>query len=74
MSKENSILDHLLQFDNNPSFDEFTILAHRNKKYLLEIKKNLLKKSDQRALNLRTLVPLREIYSTRFIAIGLFLL
>lgn len=74
LSKESSILDHLVQFDNNPSFDEFIISAHRNKKYLLEIKENLLIKSGQRALNLRTLVPLREIYSTRFIAIGLFLL
>ena len=51
LSKESSILDHLLQFDNNPSFDEFTILAHRNKKHILEIKEYLLIKSDQRALN-----------------------
>ena len=30
-SKESSIHDLLLQFENNPSFDEFTIVAHRNK-------------------------------------------
>ena len=29
-SKESSIRYHLLQCDNNPSFDEFTILAHAN--------------------------------------------
>ena len=49
--KESSIRDHLLQCDNNPSFDEFTILAHGNKKYLLEIKESLLIKRDQSVLN-----------------------
>ena len=47
-SKESSIHDHLLQCDNNPSFDEFTILAYRNKKYVIEIKEIILIKSDQR--------------------------
>ena len=41
-SKESSIHDHLLECDNNLSFDEFTILAHGNKKYLLKIKESLL--------------------------------
>ena len=50
-SKESSIRDHLLQCDNNPSFDEFTILARGNKKYLLKIKESLLIKRDQRVLN-----------------------
>ena len=49
--KESSIRDHLLQCDNNPSFDEFTILAHGNKKYFLEIKESLLIKHDQPVLN-----------------------
>ena len=43
--------DHLLQCDNNPSFDECTILAHGKKKYLLEIKESLLIKRDQLVLN-----------------------
>ena len=38
-SKKSSIHDHLLECDNNPSFDEFTILEHGNKKRLL-IKRN----------------------------------
>ena len=50
-SKESSIHDHLLQCDNNPSFDEFTILAHGNKKYLLEIKESILIKRNQPVLN-----------------------
>ena len=50
-SKESSIRDHLLQCDNNPAFDEFTILTHGNKKYLLEIKENLLIKRDKLVLN-----------------------
>ena len=39
--------DHLLQCDNNPSFDECTILAHGKKKYLLEVKESLLIKRDR---------------------------
>ena len=38
-------------FEDNDPFDEFTILAHGNKKYLLEIKKNLLIKRDQPVSN-----------------------
>ena len=41
-SRESSIRDEILQCDNNPSFVEFTILTHGNKKYILEIKKSLL--------------------------------
>ena len=48
-SKESSIRDHLLECDN--TFDEFTILAHGNKKYLLEIKESLLIKRNQPVLN-----------------------
>ena len=51
LSKETSIRDHLLQCDNNLSFDEFTILKHGNQKYLLEIKENLLIKRNQPVLN-----------------------
>ena len=40
-SKEISIRDHLLECDNNHSFDEFTILAHGDKKYVPEIKKSI---------------------------------
>ena len=50
-SKESSIRGHLLKCDNNSSFDEFTILAHRNKKYLLEVKETLLIKRDQPVLD-----------------------
>ena len=50
-SKESSIRDHLLESDNCPSFDEFTILAHGNKKYFLEIEESLLIKRDQPILN-----------------------
>ena len=49
--KESSIRDHLLECDSNPSFDEFTILAHGNEKYLLELKESLLIKRNQPVLN-----------------------
>ena len=32
-SRESLIRGHLLQYYNNPSHDEFTILAHGDKKY-----------------------------------------
>ena len=51
LSKESSIPDHLLECDNNPSFREFAIVAHGNKKYLLEIKETLLIKGNQPVLN-----------------------
>ena len=41
-SKENAICDHLLNFNNIPSFDEFTILTYGHDKYTLEIKESLL--------------------------------
>ena len=40
-----AICDHL------PSFDNFIILAHKNKKYLLEIKESLLIMRDKPSLN-----------------------
>ena len=50
-SKAISIHVHLSQCDNNPSFHEFTILVHWNKKYLFKIKESLLTKRDQPVLN-----------------------
>ena len=49
--KESSIRDQLLQCDNNTSFDELSILAHGNNKYLLEIKESIYIKRDQPFLN-----------------------
>ena len=49
-SKESLIHDHLVECDD-ASLEQFTILAHGNKKYLLEIKESLLIKCDQPFLN-----------------------
>ena len=49
--KESSIRDHLLQCGNNTSFDELSILAHGNNKYLLEIKESIFIKHDLPFLN-----------------------
>ena len=48
-SQESLKPDHLLQCDNNPSFNEFTILAHGNNQYLIAVKESLLNKRDQPA-------------------------
>ena len=50
-SKESAIRDHLLNCNNIPSFDEFTILAYGHHKYILEIKESLLIKLDRPVLN-----------------------
>ena len=58
--KKASIRDHLLQCDNNPSFDEFTILAHGIKNNLLKTKESLFIKRDQLFLTLngwRSVLP-----------------
>ena len=45
-SNNSAICDHL-----RPSFDNFSVLAHENKKYLLEIKESLLIMRDKPSLN-----------------------
>ena len=51
LSKKILTRGDLLQCDKNTSFDDCTIEAHENKKYLLEIKEILLIKRDQPTLN-----------------------
>ena len=50
-SKESAICDHLLNCNNVPSFEEFTILANGNNKFMLEIKESLIVKQDWPILN-----------------------
>ena len=63
-SKESSIRDHHLQCDNNSSFDEFTILAQGNKKYLLGIKESLLIQRDQAVLNKNISSAMLHLFDT----------
>ena len=49
-AKERAIRDHLLNWNNIASFDEFTILAFGHHKYILEIKESLLFKRDRPVL------------------------
>ena len=63
-SKESLIRGHLLQYDINPSFDDITILAHGNKKYLLEIKESLFIKRDQLVLNKNTSSATLHLFGT----------
>ena len=46
-SNNNTICDHLLHCNFLPSFDNISVLAHENRKYLLEIKESLLIMRDQ---------------------------
>ena len=49
-SNKSSTRDHILQCNNNPSFDEFTILLHININYLLDIEESLLIKRNKLVL------------------------
>ena len=50
-SNNSAICDHLLHCNFLPSFDNFSVLAYENKKYLLEIKESLLIMRDKTSLN-----------------------
>ena len=50
-SKVSAIRDRLLICNNVPSFDEFSILAHGNNRFVLEIRESLLIKRDKPVLN-----------------------
>ena len=50
-SNNSAMCDHLLHCNFLPSFDNFSVLAHENKKYLLEIKESLLIMRDKPSLN-----------------------
>ena len=45
-----------------PSFDNFNVLAHENKKYLLEIKKSLLTLRNKPSLNRNTNSPRLHLF------------
>ena len=49
--KESAIRDYLLNCNNIPSFEEFTILVNANNKFVLEIKESLFINRDSPILN-----------------------
>ena len=50
-SKESAIRDHLLNCNNIPPFEEFTILTNENNKFHFKIKESLLIKRDRPIFN-----------------------
>ena len=54
LSNNSAICDHLLHCNFLPFFENFSVLAHENKKYLLEIKESLLIMRDKLSLNRNT--------------------
>ena len=53
-SKESAVRDHLLFYDNDPSFEGFSVIAKASSKFALEIKESLLIKRDTPNLNRNT--------------------
>ena len=57
--KNSSVASHLLICKHSASDDDFSILTYENKKFLLELKENLLIMRDKPSLNRNiTLAPL----------------
>ena len=54
VSKNSNICYHLLHCNFLHSFGKFSVLAHENKKHLLEIKERLLIMRDKASLNRNT--------------------
>ena len=53
-SKESTVHDNLLFYDNDPSFEEFSVIAKASSKFSLEIKESLHIKRDTSNLNRNT--------------------
>ena len=49
--KDSVVCHHLLNCNYSPTFEYFSVLSHENKKYLLELKENLLIMRDRPSMN-----------------------
>ena len=49
--KDSAAYHHLLNYNYSPTFEDFIVLCHENKKYLLEIKKSVLIMRDRPSMN-----------------------
>ena len=49
--KNSSVADHLLLCNHSASYDDFSILTHENKRFLLQLKESLLTMRDKPYLN-----------------------
>ena len=61
--KNSALRDHLLHCNYSPSFDDFSTLAHENKKFLLEIKESLLIMTDKPSLKRNTSSALLYLFN-----------
>ena len=52
--KNSSVADHLLFCNHSASYGDFSILTHKNKKFLLALKQSLLIMRDKPSLNRNT--------------------
>ena len=52
--KDSAVCHYLLNCNYSPTFEDFSVLCHENKKYLLELKESLLIMRDRQSMN-RTL-------------------
>ena len=49
--KDNAVCHHLLNCNYSLTYEDFSVLCHENKKYLLELKENVLIMRDRPSMN-----------------------
>ena len=49
--KDSAACHHLLNWNSSPTFEDFSVLCHENKKYLFELKESLLIMRDRPSMN-----------------------
>ena len=53
--KDSVVCHHLLNCNYSPTFEDFSVLCHENKKYLLELKESLFIMRDRPSMNRKVL-------------------
>ena len=49
--KDSAVYHHLLNWNYSPTFEDFSVLCHENKKYLLELKESLVIMRERPSMN-----------------------
>ena len=68
--RDSVVCHHLLNCNYSPTFEDFSVLCHENKKYLLELKESLLIMRDRPSINLS--VRSTSLYLFEWVLVTLF--
>ena len=66
--KDSAVCHHLLNWNYSPIFEDFSVLCHENKKYLLELKESLLIMKDRNHQWIESYIPPLSICLNKFLS------